>query len=120
MSHIMKHAPTGAPTAPVPGSTAPCPPWCVDCWKDDDFFGNPDPGTTFHHGETRTIVCHNGPENHEVEVSLERLDTDAETGETKIYIQTEDGSFSMGLDDAELLTAELFSLLVRGRQGGER
>ncbi|MEV1321931.1 hypothetical protein AB0J14_38285 [Micromonospora arborensis] len=107
-------------TARPPSFPAPCPPWCTDCWKGDDRWETPDPGVTFHHGSVRTIMCTNGPEKHEVEISLERLDANGETCPTQIYIRTEDGAFSMGLDDAEVLAAELFSLLLRGRQGGSR
>lgn len=118
MSNIIAHAPTSASPISPPESPSTCPPWCADCWKGDSRWG--DAGATFHHGEVRTIVCTNGPEQHEVEVSLERLDADGEQGSTQIYVRTEDGAFSMSLAEAELLAAELFSLLLRGRQGGEK
>ncbi len=114
-NRTVKHAPTGAPMI-APSFPAPCPPWCTDCWKGDEDRRTPDPGVTFHHGAVRTIVCTNGPEKHEVEVSLERFDAEGEIGPVQVFFRTEDGSFSMGLADAEVLAAELFSLLVRGRQ----
>ncbi|MGN9802084.1 DUF6907 domain-containing protein [Micromonospora sp. L32] len=120
MSHIIAHAPTGASPISPPDFPSTCPPWCVDCWKGDNHWETPDPGVTFHHGAPRTIVCTNGPETHDVEISLERLDAEGEVGDVQIYVRTDDGAFSMSLDEAELLAAELFSLLLRGRQGGER
>jgi hypothetical protein len=121
MSNIIAHAPTSVSPIVPPDFPSKCPPWCVDCWKgDESLWQNPDPGVTFHHGETRTIVCTNGPEKHEVDIALERFDSDGEEGRTQVFFRTEDGAFSMSLDEAELLAAELFSLLVRGRQGGEK
>lgn len=118
MPPIIAHAPTTAAPISPPDFPSTCPPWCVDCWKGSEHWTTPDPGVVFHHGETRTIVCTNGPETHEVEISLERLDADGAEGRTQVYFRTEDGAFSMGLADAELLAADLFSLLVRARQGG--
>lgn len=121
MSHIIAHAPTSASPISPPDFPSKCPPWCVDCWKgDNELWDRPDDGVTFHHGETRTITATNGPESHEVEIALERFDAEGEQGPVQVFFRTEDGAFSMSLDEAELLAAELFSLLVRGRQGGER
>jgi hypothetical protein len=107
-----------AARVPAPSFPAPCPPWCVDCWKGDDSWETPDPGVTFHHGQARTIVCtDDGPEKHEVDISLERLDSADGPGRTQVWFRLEGDSVSMSLDEAEVLAAELFSLLVRGRQG---
>ncbi|MEU4570746.1 hypothetical protein [Micromonospora sp. NPDC023956] len=113
---IIAHAPTSAPLVSPPDCPSACPPWCADCWKGDTTWETPDPGVTFHHGAPRTIVCTDGPEKYEVEVSLERLDDDGEAGPTQVYVRSERGAFSMSLAQAELLAAELFSLVVRGRQ----
>ncbi|WDZ87170.1 hypothetical protein [Micromonospora cathayae] len=115
MSTIIAHAPTSAPSVSPPEFPSTCPPWCTDCWKGGSQYV-PDPGVTFHHGDVRTIVCTNGPEKREVEISLERLDAEGETGSTQVYVRSEAGAFSMSLAQAELLAAELFSLVLRGRQ----
>ncbi|MDM4721177.1 hypothetical protein QTQ03_28065 [Micromonospora sp. WMMA1363] len=117
---IIAHAPTSASPIVPPDFPSKCPPWCVDCWKGGDSWETPDPGVTFHHGATRTIVATDGPEQREVEISLERLDADGEEGATQVYVRSSDGAFSLSLDEAELLAAELFSLLVRGRRDGQQ
>lgn len=90
-------------------TSAVCPSWCADCWKGSEDESDPDPGTTFHHGEPLAVDTTEGV----LGIELERLDVADITGEARVFIKT--GDASVTLDQAEALANHLLVLVSAGR-----
>lgn len=90
-------------------TSAVCPSWCADCWKGSEDESDPDPGTTFHHGEPLAVDTTEGV----LGIELERLDVADITGEVRVFIKT--GDASVTLDQAEALANHLLALVSAGR-----